>query len=247
MIKRDFQNRYLGTYFGLPWAFIQPSMGILVIWFVFTFGLRVGDITPGVPFIVWLVCGMVPWIFIAEALRGGCDVLIEYSYLLKKINIRASLIPLIKIFSAFIIHIFFILLVILISVVNKYMFSLFWFQVIYYSFAGLYLCIGVSYITSSINVFVRDVSQFIGVFIQLFFWITPIFWNITTVPEKIRFFIKLNPFYYVITGYRDAFIYKRWFWENYQLTIYFWIVSTLIFLIGAAIFRRLRPHFGDVL
>jgi len=67
------------------------------------------------------------------------------------------------------------------------------------------------------------------------------------VPEKYHILIKMNPIYYVIQGYRDCFIYKVWFWQHPVYTLYFWGVTGGIFILGAVVFSRLRPHFADVL
>jgi teichoic acid transport system permease protein len=59
--------------------------------------------------------------------------------------------------------------------------------------------------------------------------------------------LKVNPFYYIATGYRDSMLTGNWFWERPRLTIYYWIVTIIIGLIGLKVFKRLRPHFSDVL
>mgnify|MGYP000647424310 FL=1 len=67
------------------------------------------------------------------------------------------------------------------------------------------------------------------------------------VPEKYIWIIELNPLVYIINGYRDSLIYHKWFWENINMTIYFWIITAVIFILSSLVFRKLRPHFADVL
>jgi len=107
LVKRDFQNKYLASYIGLPWAFMQPAVIILVMWFAFTYGLKIRVMESGLPFVPWLICAMVPWLFISETLITSSSSLIQYSYLIKKTSFKVGIIPLIKIFTAFIIHLFF--------------------------------------------------------------------------------------------------------------------------------------------
>ena len=64
--------------------------------------------------------------------------------------------------------------------------------------------------------------------------------------RMIRIF-QLNPMYYIVSGYRDALIGKVWFYEKMGLTVYFWTVSLLMFVMGLFIFKRLKVHFADVL
>ena len=66
-------------------------------------------------------------------------------------------------------------------------------------------------------------------------------------PEHDQWLIKLNPVYYIIEGYRNSMIYHKWFWEDMSGTLYFWTITLIIFAIGSITFRRLRPHFADVL
>ena len=58
---------------------------------------------------------------------------------------------------------------------------------------------------------------------------------------------KANPLYYIVNGYRDALINKVWFWERFDLTFYYWIVTTVLFAVGTIIFKRLKVHFADIL
>jgi len=83
--------------------------------------------------------------------------------------------------------------------------------------------------------------------LQFGFWLTPIFWNISMVPQQYQWIIKLNPLFYIIEGYRNSMIYHKWFWQDLHTTLYFWVVTGVFFVVGALTFRKLRPHFADVL
>ena len=113
------------------------------------------------------------------------------------------------------------------------------------------LSLGLTYLTSAIVVFFRDLSQIINIFLQVLIWATPIMWNIDSMAERVPAgliaVLKANPLYYIVSGYRGALIYKTGFWEMPGLTIYFWCWVVGIFLLGTFIFKRLKPHFADVL
>jgi teichoic acid transport system permease protein len=109
---------------------------------------------------------------------------------------------------------------------------------------------GLVYATSAVNVFFRDMKEVVSILLQIGIWVTPIMWNIetmTAIPVWAVTLLKLNPMYYVVSGYRDALINHIGFWEHPGLTAYFWIVTALTLWIGTAVFKRLRPHFADVL
>lgn len=95
--------------------------------------------------------------------------------------------------------------------------------------------------------FVKDVSNIISVLLQIGFWCTPIFWNSEMLGDRAQIFIKMNPLYYVINGYRETFFGQTWFWHHYNLTIYYFVIVFFFIILGSVVFRRLRPHFGDVL
>ena len=243
---RDFRTRYLGSYLGLLWAFIQPTITILIFWFVFEVGFKsapVGDL----PFILWLITGIIPWFFIADTLSSATYSIVENNYLVKKVVFRVSMLPIVKLLSALVIHMFFVIVIFLFFMAYGIRPTLYSLQVLYYGFAMIIFLLGLSWVTSSLIIFLKDVGQIVAMFLQFGFWLTPIFWAIDMVPENYRFFIKLNPAYYIIQGYRDSFIHKVWFWEHPLYSTYYWGVTAIVFVAGAIIFNRLRPHFADVL
>ncbi len=246
LTKNDFKQRYLGNALGVLWAFIQPTATIAVFWFVFQVGFKSQPVDD-FPFILWLVAGMFPWFFFADGLSSGTSSVMENSFLVKKIVFRVSLLPVIKLLSALVVHVFFIFFMFAMFLYYGYTPEIHWLQIIYYLFALSVLLLGLSWFTSSVVVFFRDMGQLIAVIIQFGFWLTPIFWSMKMIPEQYHFLIKLNPLIYIIEGYRNSMIYHQWFWEDIHMTLYYWGVTAILFTIGGLTFSRLRPHFSDVL
>jgi len=246
LTKNDFKQRYLGNVLGIAWAFIQPTVTVIIFWFVFQVGFKSQPID-NFPFILWLVAGMFPWFYFAEALTSATNSVMLNAFLVKKVVFRVSLLPIIPLFSALLIHIFFIFFMFAMFLYYGYSPEIYWIQTLYYLFATSVLVLGISWITSSVVVFFKDIGQFVAMVIQFGFWLTPIFWAIDTVPQKYHWIIKLNPMAYIIEGYRNSMIYHKWFWEDINMTLYFWIVTLSIFVLGGLTFKKLRPHFADVL
>lgn len=247
MAKRDIQNRYLGSLFGGAWAFIQPLVTIMVIWFVFQVGFKAQPTSDGVPFALWLVSAMVPWFFLTEAISSATNSINEQSHIVKKIVFNVSLLPIVKILSALAIHLFFVGILILASILYGYYPTLNWLQIPYYLLCSLAFVLGLSWLTSSIVVFFRDIGQVVAVAIQLGFWVTPILWNIGMLPEKYQWVFKLNPAFYITEGYRNSISNNVWFWDSILWTAYFWGTTFALIIIGSVCFRKLKPHFADVL
>lgn len=241
---KDFQRKFSGTYFGIFWAIAQPFLTIVVYWVAFQYGFKSSDVN-GVPYVIWFICGIVPWLFVSEAFSSASNSFIEYNYLIKKVRFNINILPLVKILSAFYIHVLFCVIVMLIAGFFQVYPTLYLIQILYYMFANVVLLFVLSLITSSIVVFFRDLNQIISVLLLIGMWGTPIAWTLDAFGEGRHIGFKINPFFYVIEGYRDAIIGRQWFWEKPVLTLYFWAVIAILLVVGGVIYTRLRPHFAD--
>ena len=236
----------MGNYLGILWAFVQPMVMIAIFWFVFQVGFKSMPVD-NFPFILWLVAGMVPWFFFAESLQSATNSILQNSFLVKKVVFRVSLLPIIQIISALTIHIFFILFLFGMFLYYGFSPTIYWLQIPYYVLCTIILVLGITWMTSSVVVFFRDMGQIIAMVVQFGFWLTPIFWSMKILPEKYHSIIEYNPAYYIVEGYRDSLIYNTWFWEKSALSIQYWSIAMIFFFAGAIVFRKLRPHFADVL
>ena len=247
--KNDFRNKFAGAYFGIVWAFIQPMVTVAVYFVVFQLGLRVQPAATGYPYICWLVSGIIPWFFFSDALPSASNCLLEYSYLVKKVVFKISVLPLVKILSALFVHLFFIAFAIFIYIIMGKTPIVQMAQLGYYTICAICLITAIAYFTCSIVPFFRDFGTIINILMQVGMWACPIMWDMSTfkMPAKVEFLLKLNPLYYVVQGYRDSFMDGIWFFERPKMTIYFWVVTLIIGVIGFTVFRRLRVHFSDVL
>lgn len=249
LAKNDFKKRYAGSYLGAVWAMAQPVVTVLMYYIVFDKimppqgGLRSSE----EPFVLFLTAGLVPWFYFSEALSNGTNALIEYNYLVKKVVFKISILPIIKVIAATFIHVFFIGILLILAAVYGYYPNLYTLQLIYYSFCLFIFVLALSYTTCAVVVFFKDLSQIIAIALQIGMWATPILWNIEGINAKWVSILKLNPLVYIVNGYRSAVYEKQWFFEDFFSTMYFWIVTIVLFGIGALVFKRLKVHFADVL
>ncbi|MGL5434833.1 MAG: ABC transporter permease [Lachnospiraceae bacterium] len=250
LAKADFRKRFVGSYFGVVWMFVQPMVTVLIYFFVFQMGFKSVPPVPGVPYVLWLVPGIVPWFFYSEALNIITGCLQEYNYLVKKVVFQVEILPVIKLLSAMLVHVFFIIIMLIMFGFYRRIPLLTWVQILYYSFAAAMLALAIGYLTSAIHVFFKDMAQIVGICLQFGMWLTPIMYHESLFTEKAPWVInllKLNPFYYIVAGYRDSMLTGNWFWERPMLTVYYWGVTVVLGLLGMKVFKRLRPHFSDVL
>ena len=254
LAKNDFKTKFSGSYLGTVWAFVQPVITVLIYWFVFDMAIGARAQIRGelpLPYVLWLVAGIVPWFFFSDCLSAGTSVLNEYNYLVKKVVFHIDILPVVKIFSSIFVHVFFVAVAVLLFLLYGYFPDLYVLQALYYSAGVLLLALGMSYFTSAVSVFFPDVRQIVNIGLQIGGWATPIMWDINDmkekIPEAVLIIMKCNPLYYIVLGYREAFIDKVWFWEHPGMTLYFWGFTLTVCLLGVKVFKRLKVHFADVL
>lgn len=243
---RDFTSGYHGSVLGITWAFVEPTIYILIMWVFFTKAIKY---QPNLdhPYLVWLMCGMIMWTFISSAMGGATKIFKEHSYLMKRWNFNMAILPVSHIISMLFLHFIFLGLLIILMLGKGVEFSLWWFQAVYYVFASSVFLLGFSWLVGTLSIFLKDVSNIINVFLQFGFWVSPIFWDINTYPAGFRFLLKLNPLYHIVLGYRNCFLFQEGFWVDTQSFIYFWSFTIIMSATGYISYRKLRPHFADVL
>lgn len=256
LAKNDLKARFAGSYLGVIWAFVQPIMMVMVYWFVFEMCLSTG--TQGTkagieaPFVLWLLSGLVPWFYFQEAWSSATNCFNEYNYLVKKVVFNISILPIVKVISSLFVHVVLVAFTIFMyALMEPQLLTPYAFQVIYYSFAMMVLILGLSYFTSAIMVFFRDIRDIIGILLQIGIWATPIMWNVYSdqmhIPGWAMNIIKINPMFYITDGYREALIGGKGFWEKPVLTAYYWCFTLVILFLGVHVFRKLKDNFADVL
>lgn len=250
--RADFKKRFVGSYFGIVWMFVQPIVTVLIYWMIFgPIGFKSAPPVPNASYIEWLIPGIAPWFFFSEAMNTGTGCLQEYNYLVKKVVFRVEILPIIKLISSLFVHGFFVLIMFVVFLIGGNRPMTTWLQILYYSFAASMYALALIYLTSAIQVFFKDMAQIVGICLQFGMWLTPIMYSEQLFLDKgitiASTILKLNPFYYIAAGYRDSMLTGNWFFERPTLTVYFWAVTIGMMLVGLKVFKRLRPHFSDVL
>ena len=251
LAKNDFKKRYAGSYLGIVWALVQPVITVLMYWLVFDVimsgaGMAMRGGTE-IPFVLFLTSGLVPWFYFNEAWTNGTLAMLEYNYPVKKVVFKISILPIIKVIGATFTHVFFVCVMLVIAACYGYYPSIYMLQIPYYSFCTFVLVLALSYTTCALVVFMRDISQIINIVLQIGMWATPIMWDFGAISPTWAKLLKLNPMVYIVNGYRDAVYGHSWFFEDFFSTMYFWIITVVLFGLGAVVFKKLKVHFADVL
>ncbi len=245
MAKHDVASRYVGTIGGAFWAVLHPALTVAIYWFVFAVGFKAQG-PAGMPFILYFVSGLVPWLFFSEVLLSSTNAVTANSSLIKKTVFPSEVLPLVHFVSSSFSH--FVLLVILCILAWSYGYGLKFtvIQVIYfYGALGCFL-LGLSWLLGSLQVFHRDLSQAMSTVLSLWFWLTPVVWSAEMIPSQFKIILEFNPIYYVVEGYRSI-ITGVPLWLHWREALCFWLVTGPVLLLGAYVFKRLKPEFAEVL
>ena len=245
LAKNDIKSKYANSFLGIIWAFVMPLITVFVFWYVFQMGFKNQPVA-NAPYILWFAVAYVPWIFFTDVLTSGCNCFVEYSYLVKKIKFQIGVIPAVKLISSLFVHLFFIGFIFVMMLYYKFPVSVYNIQVIYYTFALGVFSLGLVYLVSSFTVFFKDMTSIVNIIVQIGFWATPIMWNeADMLSGGVRKILALNPIHYIVTGYRDSIIDHVWFFEHAGQTVYFWVLTLIIFVLGVLAYKKLGPFFAD--
>ncbi len=249
----DLKKTYTGAALGWAWAVIKPVVTIFVYWFAIAIGLRQGGDVDGVPYILWLICGIISWFYMGDSITGGTDCIRRYSYLITKMKYPVTTIPTHTNLSRFFVHIIICVIVILIFCVSGYtppiqivqlpiyMLLMFLFFNAWSLFAGL------------VSAMSRDFANLVKAFNVAVFWLSGVLWNIENVKDSPMIYriLMLNPITFICYGYRICFIEGAnggtWFFEQPKRLLYFLCWYLILVLLSFWAYKKLRKEIPDVL
>lgn len=242
---QQLRNKYLGTLGGLIWAILHPILLLFVFWVALVIGLK-SQVTGDQPYLLVLFCGLIVWMPFAEAIGASPHIIIGHSYLISKISFPCEILPLTNVISSFFSHFISFIFLILMLIFYQRMPSVSVFFLLYYIVCLFILMAGLSWLLSALNVIYRDTGQVVTIFLNMWFWITPIIWDPNTIPKGFSFLITYNPLAYIVKGYRNCIL-ENSFHVNIQETIVFWIMAISFWYLGTKIFSKLKTSFADIL
>jgi len=248
LLLRDIKERYAGSTIGIFWTFLQPLLFILIYWMVFSqiLRIRIETDTGGIPFIAFLLSGLLPWFALQEGVIRGATAILEKRHVIKKVMFPVELFPLSSVMSAFIHHGVGMVLFLLGFFIwqGGVSFLQIYFIIVLISIQIL-LTSGLSLLFASLSVYIRDIPQILGVAFQVFFYLSSILYPITSIPEKFKEVILLNPFTTFVEAYHTVILYNRH--PGTGNMIYLLCLTGAILFAGIHIFRKLKKGFADVL
>lgn len=248
LLSRDIKERYAGSALGIFWTILQPLLFILIYWMVFSqiLRIRIQTDTGNIPFIAFLLSGLLPWFALQEGVLRGASAILEKRHVIKKVLFPVELFPLASVMSAFIHH--GIGMILFLSVFFIWSGGISFLQIsfiIVLISLQILLTSGLSLFFSSLSVYIRDITQILGVVFQVLFYMSTILYPITSVPETFKGIILLNPFTVFTEAFHAVILYNRY--PGTGNMIYLLCLTAAILFGGIYVFRKLKKGFADVL
>ena len=244
-VIRDLKGRYLGSVMGLLWSVVHPLVLLVSYTFVFSviFEARVRGPMPD-NFPVFLFCGILPWLYFQDTVLRSSTCVIDHGNLIRKTLFPSEILPVTLVLSNMVTHL--VGLCILLPVL-LYLQTLGWaalFLPLYFLLLAM-LSLGLGWFAAALQVFLRDTAQVLSVGMILWFWFTPIFYQVEAVPLEYRSLVWLNPLSHVVEGYRSLLLVG----EPPDVASFgsLAVFSVVVFLLGGIVFRNTKREFVDVL
>ena len=239
---RELRTRYKGSFLGFLWTFVNPLLQLLVYSLVFPFILRVSEKN----YTMFLFVALVPWFFFINSVQGGCNLIVGNSSLVTKVYFPREILSITHTLSGLCNTIFSYMIVFPLLIIFKIPMTihLLWLPLIL--IGQTILNLGLSLIVSSVNVFFRDLEYLVSVGLMAMYFLTPVMYNITILPEKYqKILMFLNPMVGYIILYRNIMYYG--IMSRPLLLIYTLVYSVVVLFIGYFIFQKLQRKFAEIL
>jgi lipopolysaccharide transport system permease protein len=243
LIQRDVKLRYKQTALGVLWVVLQPLVAALI--FAVIFGRFANLPSDGVPYLLFVFAGLLPWNLFAGALQRAGNSLVGDSRLISKVYFPRMVIPMASA-SAVLID-FLVALVVMFGLLLLNAWPLTWNVLGLPALLAitLLLSVGFSLIISALNVYYRDFMYALPFAIQVMMYATPVVYSIDIVPEALQPIFALNPLVGVVEGFRWALLGTGTFpLLPVALSL---VTGVVLFVAGALIFQRVEQNFADVI
>ncbi|WP_027852955.1 ABC transporter permease [Marinobacterium litorale] len=242
-IKREFQTKYLNSLLGVSWVFIQPLSMILVYTLVFSqvMKTRLPEVDNTFGYSIYLCAGLLTWGFFVEVVSRFQNVFIDNSNLLKKVSFPRLCLPVVLVGSAGLNFCIIFSLFLVFLVLSSSFPGLVFIQIIPVLIVQLVFSVGLGMVIGVLNVFFRDVGQMTNVVLQFWFWLTPIVYPVSILPEYVRYLMNFNPLYQLVGSYQRVLV--QGLSPNWDGVGAVFVVGLTLCALGLRLFKR---NSGDI-
>lgn len=238
---KELKVRYKNTILGFLWSLLNPLLLMLVLSVVFSIILKIGI----EKYPVFLLCALLPWAFLNNSIAISTTSIVDNANLIKKVPFAREVIPL-SVVLANLIHFLLALIVLFVFLlIFKVRLTVFALLMPFVIFTQLLFIIGISFITSALHTYYRDVRYIMEVILLCWFYATPIFYSTSFVPDKMLNIYLLNPMACMVIVYRDILLYGRF--PGIKIIMLSTLSAFISLILGLLIFRKYKRNFADII
>ncbi len=242
LVVRHLASRYRGSILGFLWSFLNPLFLMLVYTLVFKFYIRFEEVHN---YTIFIFCGLLPWIWTQSALIEGSTAITSSGHLITKSMFPAHILPTVAVITSMIHFLLSLPLLLLFMLYFQMPFHLTLLVVPFIIVLHFALLCGASWFLSALNVQFRDVQHVIGNLLNLVFFLSPVLYPRTTVPERYRFTFDYNPIAILIETYHGLIIDGILPTLSSMVILSAW--ALIMLLLGGAVYQRYRENFAELL
>jgi ABC-type polysaccharide/polyol phosphate export permease len=250
LISRELKARYRGTILGFFWSFLNPLL--LMIVYTIVFGFIIPSRFPGfgesrLVYALFLFCGVLPWTWFSSSVLESANVLMVQGNLIKKILFPVEILPIVVVTSNFVHFVFGLPILFLFALIMLKKFTVYMLFLPVVILVQFVFSLGFALIVSSLTVHFRDIKDILANMLTLWFFASPIIYPVTftTIQSNrwLRLMLDINPMTHIMQGYQNCVFFGEMIrWRKLGVTL---LVSLVLFVIGYAIFDRLRDSFPE--
>lgn len=244
-VRQEFSSQFAGSLGGFLWLFVTPVVNIIIYSFVFSVVFRapIPESFGEVPFVVFLMIGYLPWFAFADAAGRASGMLIEKAPLITKVMFPVQLIPMVGTLIPYLVHgIAFAVFLTYLAFIGFLNWMWIWLPI---ALALQFLfTMGLVAVLSAFCVFLRDIQQIVTLMLTAWFFLTPIIYPLSLLPETLQPWMILNPMHSFVQFYREIIILGEFSVEHFQIMT---LSAAFSFFLGGWLFMRIKHAFGDVL
>lgn len=241
LVRRELKLRYRGTWLGFLWTLLNPLIFMAVYTLVFSHFLRIG--IPKFP--AFLLTGLLAWNWFSESVMIGTNCLVDYAAFLRNAIFPAQILPVVSVSAGMMNYIF--ALPVLFVLLLIYRIPLGWplLALPLIMMVQFLLSLGIVYFTATFNVFLRDLRYIVQHGLLGMFFLTPVMYDLSFVPARFQWILKINPMTIVIDNYRRILFYNSWpHWRNAALVLG---LALILCALGRAVFKHNKEIFPEYL
>lgn len=239
LVQRDLTVKYKGSLLGVAWSLLHPLVMVAVYTLAFRYIVRV----PIERFPLFLLSGLLPWMFFTSALGAATSSIADNGTLVRKVAFPRAVLPLAAVASALIQFLLMYTMLVPTALVMGAGLSPAWLALLPVVLLQTAFTAGLGLLLATAYVFVRDARHLLDVAMQVWFWLTPIVYAASLAPEALRRWLQLNPMLHFVTAYQA--IVTQHTVPSLPAFALLAVLATLSLTMGWVVFGRAQKRFAE--